>query len=71
MVNLLFYYLKKEQKMMKVNIGLSGILIIILTLIFSNYSLNKKINKLTEDTIYIKEILEDIDNDLHEIIDEK
>ena len=53
--------------MMKVNIGLIGILIIILLILASIFYLNTKIEKLDEELVIIKSFLNDIDNDIHEL----
>ena len=55
------------MKMMKVNIGLIGILIIIILMLFSISNLNSKNDYLREELLIIKSILEDIDDDVHEI----
>ena len=52
---------------MKVNIGLIGILIIIILMLFSISNLNSKNDNLREELLIIKSILEDIDDDVHEI----
>ena len=53
--------------MMKVNIGLIGILMIIILILFLISTFNSKNKLLNEDLIIIKSLLEDIDNDIHEI----
>ncbi len=53
--------------MMKVNIGLIGILIIIFLIITSIFYLNTEIEKLHEELVIIKSFLNDIDNDIHEL----
>ncbi len=53
--------------MMKVNIGLIGILIIIFLLLASIFYLNTNIEKLHEELVIIKSFLNDIDNDIHEL----
>ena len=53
--------------MMKVNIGLMGILIIIILMLVSISNLNSKNDNLREELLIIKSILEDIDDDVHEI----
>ena len=53
--------------MMKVNIGLMGILIIIILILVSISNLNSKNDYLREELLIIKSILEDIDDDVHEI----
>ena len=53
--------------MIKVNIGLMGILIIIILMLVSISNLNSKNDNLREELLIIKSILEDIDDDFHEI----
>ena len=53
--------------MLKVNIGLLGILIIIILMSVSLTNANKKNEILYEELIIIKSMIEDIDNDIHEI----
>ena len=53
--------------MMKVNVGLIGILMIIILILFLISNLNSKNKLFNEDLIIIKSLLEDIDNDIHEI----
>ena len=53
--------------MMKVNIGLIGISMIIILILFLISTLNSKNKLFNEDLIIIKSLLEDIDNDIHEI----
>ena len=53
--------------MTKVNIGLMGILIIIILILVSISNLNSKNDNLREELLIIKSILEDIDDDVHEI----
>tara|TARA_B100000530_G_C15613403_1_gene351323 strand:- start:363 stop:542 length:180 start_codon:yes stop_codon:yes gene_type:complete len=53
--------------MIKVNIGLMGILIIIILMLVSISNLNSKNDNLREELLIIKSILEDIDDDVHEI----
>ena len=53
--------------MMKVNIGLIGIFVIIVLTLVSISNLNSKNDYLQEELIIIKSLLEDIDNDIHEI----
>tara|TARA_B100000579_G_scaffold327939_1_gene277926 strand:+ start:447 stop:626 length:180 start_codon:yes stop_codon:yes gene_type:complete len=53
--------------MTKVNIGLMGILIIIILIFGSIFYLNSKTEKLYEELVLIKIFLEDIDNDIHKI----
>lgn len=52
--------------MLKVNLGLFGILIIIFILFFLFYFFNIELKRISEDLDLIKIFLEDIDNDLHE-----
>ena len=52
---------------MKVNIGLIGIFVIIVLTLVSISNLNSKNDYLQEELIIIKSLLEDIDNDIHEI----
>ena len=59
----------KGKKMMKVNIGLMGILIVIILMLVSISNLNSKNQLLYEELIIIKSLLEDLDNDIHEIED--
>ena len=54
---------------MKVNIGLMGILIVIILMLGSISNLNSKNQLLYEELIIIKSLLEDLDNDIHEIED--
>ena len=54
---------------MKVNIGLMGILIVIILMLVSISNLNSKNELLYEELIIIKSLLEDLDNDIHEIED--
>ena len=53
--------------MMKVNVGLIGILMIIILILFLISNLNSQNKLFNEDLIIIKSLLEDIDNDIHEI----
>ena len=53
--------------MMKVNIGLIGTLMIIILILFLISNLNSQHKLFNEDLIIIKSLLEDIDNDIHEI----
>ena len=53
--------------MMKVNIGLIGILMIIILILFLISNLNSQNKLFNEDLIIIKSLLEDIDNDIHQI----
>ena len=55
--------------MMKINIGLMGILIVIILMLVSISNLNSKNQLLYEELIIIKSLLEDLDNDIHEIED--
>ena len=55
--------------MIKVNIGLMGILIVIILMLVSISNLNSKNQLLYEELIIIKSLLEDLDNDIHEIED--
>ena len=55
--------------MMKVNIGLIGILIVIILMLVSISNLNSKNQLLYEELTIIKSLLEDLDNDIHEIED--
>ena len=54
---------------MKINIGLMGILIVIILMLVSISNLNSKNQLLYEELIIIKSLLEDLDNDIHEIED--
>ena len=53
--------------MMKVNIGLFGIILIIFLNLYFFFDLKSKIQEITEQLLIIKSILEDIDDDIHEI----
>ena len=53
--------------MTKVNIGLMGILIIIILILVSISNLYSKNDNLREELLIIKSILEDIGDDVHEI----
>ncbi len=53
--------------MMKVNIGLIGILVIIILLTVLIFNENSKNEKFYEELVVIKSFLEDIDNDIHEL----
>tara|TARA_A100001015_G_C14768235_1_gene624171 strand:+ start:545 stop:724 length:180 start_codon:yes stop_codon:yes gene_type:complete len=53
--------------MSKINIGLLGILVIIIIILSSNFYLSSKNEKLHEEIVIIKSLLEDIDLDIHEI----
>ena len=55
--------------MMKINIGLMGILIVIILMLVSISNLNSKNQLLYEELIIIKSLLEDLDNDIHDIED--
>ena len=61
------FSLTRINKMMKVNIGLIGILMIIILILFLISNLNSQNKLFNEDLIIIKSLLEDIDNDIHEI----
>ena len=52
--------------MNKVNIGLIGILILLLIVIFLSFTFIKEINFIKENLGLLINMLEDIDNDLHE-----
>ena len=65
--NLKKFSLIRINKMMKVNIGLIGILMIIILILFLISNLNSQNKLFNEDLIIIKSLLEDIDNDIHEI----
>ena len=65
--NLKKFSLTRINKMMKVNIGLIGILMIIILILFLISTFNSKNKLFNEDLIIIKSLLEDIDNDIHEI----
>tara|TARA_B100000029_G_C17175748_1_gene815004 strand:+ start:464 stop:634 length:171 start_codon:yes stop_codon:yes gene_type:complete len=53
--------------MSKINIGLLGVAIIILILIFIIFKLNTENTVIREDLELIKSFLEDIDHDIHEL----
>ena len=53
--------------MMKVNIGLIGILVITILIMVLIFNINSKNEKLYEELIVIKSFLEDIDRDIQEI----
>ena len=53
--------------MSKINIGLIGIILIIIIILSSTLHLNSKYEKLYEELTVIKSYLIDIDNDIHEI----
>ena len=53
--------------MMKVNIGLLGIVVLIILILVSISNLNSKNEVLQEDLIIIKSLLKNIDNDIHDI----
>ena len=56
--------------MMKVNIGLIGILIVIILITVSIFNFNSKVDKLNQELITVKSFLEDIDNDIHDMQEE-
>ncbi len=53
--------------MMKVNIGLFGIILIIFFSLYLFFDLKSKNQEINEQLLIIKSILEDIDDDIHEI----
>lgn len=53
--------------MMKVNIGLFGIILIIFFNLYLFFDLKSKNQEINEQLLIIKSIIEDIDNDIHEI----
>ena len=53
--------------MMKVNIGLFGIGLIIFFNLYLFFDLKSKNQEINEQLLIIKSILEDIDDDIHEI----
>jgi len=53
--------------MMKVNIGLFGIILIIFFNLYLFFDLKSKNQQINEQLLIIKSILEDIDDDIHEI----
>ena len=53
--------------MMKINVGLIGILVVIILVSISIFSNKLENEKLKEELIIIKSLLEDVDNDIHEI----
>jgi len=53
--------------MMKVNIGLFGIILIIFFNLYLFFDLKSKNQEINEQLLIIKSILEDIDDDIHEI----
>ena len=53
--------------MMKVNIGLFGIGLIIFFNLYLFFDLKSKNQEINEQLLIIKSILDDIDNDIHEI----
>ncbi len=53
--------------MMKVNIGLFGIILIIFLNLYFFFDLKSKNQEINEQLLIIKSILEDIDDDIHEI----
>tara|TARA_B100001989_G_C24471215_1_gene429307 strand:+ start:775 stop:954 length:180 start_codon:yes stop_codon:yes gene_type:complete len=57
--------------MSKINIGLIGIILIIIIILGSTLHLNSKYEKLYEELTVIKSYLIDIDNDIHEIGEKK
>ncbi len=57
--------------MSKINIGLIGIILIIIIILSSTFHLNSKYEKLYEELTVIKSYLIDIDNDIHEIEEKK
>ena len=57
--------------MSKINIGLIGIILIIIIILGSSLYLNSKYEKLYEELTIIKSYLIDIDNDIHEIEEKK
>ena len=56
--------------MMKVNIGLIGILIVIILITVLILNFNSKVGKLNQELIVIKSFLKDIDYDIHDIQEE-
>ena len=59
---------------MKINMGLLGISVIIILVILSIYYNRHQNEKAMQELIIIKSLLEDLDNDIHEIeeqLDEK
>ena len=52
---------------MKVNIGLFGIILIIFFNLYLFFDLKSKNQEINEQLLIIKSILDDIDNDIHEI----
>ena len=53
--------------MMKVNIGLFGIILIIFFSLYLFFDLKSKNQEINEQLLIIKSIIEDIDDDIHEI----
>lgn len=53
--------------MMKINMGLFGISVIIILVILSIYYNKHQNEKALQELIIIKSLLEDLDNDIHEI----
>ncbi len=53
--------------MMKVNIGLFGIFIIIISNLYLFFDLKSKNKEINEQLLIVKSILEDLDDDIHEI----
>ena len=53
--------------MIKVNIGLFGIFIIIISNLYLFFDLKSKNKEINEQLLIVKSILEDLDDDIHEI----
>ena len=53
--------------MMKVNIGLFGIFLIIIFNLYLFFDLKSKNQEIKEQLLIVKSILEDLDDDIHEI----
>ena len=53
--------------MMKVNIGLFGIFLVIILNLYLFFDLKSRNQEINEQLFIIKSILEDIDDDIHEI----
>ena len=53
--------------MNKINLGLLGLLVIILLMLFDINNSKKEYNIFSEDLIIIKSILEDVDSDIHSL----
>ena len=53
--------------MMKVNIGLFGIFLVIILNLYLFFDLKSRNQEIDEQLFIIKSILEDIDDDIHEI----